>query len=59
MILSNEYWICKCKHNFIKHESQDYCLKCNCNQYEQPNPSLKEIIRYNLPYNINRLFEIK
>lgn len=47
--LTNEYWDCECKINFIHPRSENFCMKCKTERIDQPDSSVTEVLGYGFP----------
>ena len=53
ILLTDEYWDCECKKNFIHPFSDDSCTVCKVEREEQPNSRIAEVLYYGFTINQN------
>ena len=44
--LTDEYWDCECKINFIHPRSDNFCMKCKAERADQPDSCVTEVLGY-------------
>lgn len=44
--LTDEYWDCECKINFVHPQSESFCMRCHAERADQPNSRTTEVLKY-------------